>query len=559
MCRAAFCACREISGRDYITSSRTGIRTSARKTGNANLTAALEVPMRNDTESANRYVLPGKHVAFWIDTTGPSSYPEAGDFPGVVDAVVIGGGITGLTVAALLQEEGLSVALCEARRIAMGVTGHTTAKITSMHGLFYDYLTTKFGRELAGLYAEANQAAIGNIEALVTRREISCDFSRRPAYTYAMTDKDVSDVVAEAKAAEALGLPAAFVDRTALPFETMGAVVFERQAQFHPRKYLLALAGQLVSEGCMIFENTRALDIEEGNPCRVTTKGGIIRAKNVVIASYFPMKDPGFYFARMYPSRSYAMAVSLAGKIPDGMFYSACEPHWSLRSQPAQGGGELAVISGLSHKTGHGGNTFEYYRQLEEWVRGSFNVKSVEYCWSTQDNVTVDGVAYIGRLGPGYGKVFVATGYGQWGMTQSMAAAVIIRDAILGRRNSWAEIYDPNRLKRVRSTKLITENVHAVQHLVLSRLFSPDSFDPQQLQPGEGGIIRRKMGQVAVARDSTGMLNTVSPTCVHMGCINSWNPAEESWDCPCHGSRYAADGSVLQGPAQKDLEKKPLD
>lgn len=503
--------------------------------------------------------LPGRHVALWIDTTPETDYPPLGEMPGTIDVAVVGGGITGLTTAALLREEGLSVAVFEAKRIAEGVTGHTTAKITSQHGLFYDYLTNQFGKELAGLYAHANQSAIEKLEALISKRQIECDLVKKSAYTYAASEKDIFEVASEVKAAESLGLPVSFAERTTLPFETKGAVCFQNQAQFHPRKYLLGLAGQLVSEGCRIFENTRVVDVKEGNPCELVTQKGTVKAKHVVIATYFPFKDPGFYFARMYPSRSYAMAARLNGPIPDGMFYSSSEPHYSVRSQPAEGGGELAVYSGLSHKTGHGGSTIQFYHKLEDWIRTGFDVASIDYCWSTQDNVTIDQVAYIGRLGPGYEKVFVATGFNQWGMTQSMVAANIFTDAILERKNPSADVYDPNRLKRVSSTKLITQNVHAVQHLVLSRIFSPDSFDPKELGPGEGGIIRHNLGQVAVAKDKAGNIHSVSPTCVHMGCILSWNDGEESWDCPCHGSRFAVDGEVLQGPAQENLPKKSIE
>lgn len=515
--------------------------------------------MRKGNEFETDPALPGKHVALWIDDTPATGYPPLnGNLTGI-DVAVIGGGITGLTTAALLHEAGFSVALFEANRIAMGVTGHTTAKITSQHGLLYDYLTAQFSKELAAVYAEANQSAIARLDSLVSTRNIDCDFIRKDAYTYAASEKDIFELAAEVKAAEAVGLPVSFVERTSLPFETRGAIRFGEQAQFHPRKYLLALSRQLAASGCQIFENMRVMNIQEGAPCEIITRRGSVKAKYVVVASYFPIKDPGFYFARMYPSRSYVLAARLNEPVPDGMFYSAAEPHYSIRSQVSEHGGELAVFSGLSHKTGHGGSTMEFYKKLEEWVRTNFDVKSIEYCWSTQDNITMDRVAYIGRLGPGYEKVFVATGFGQWGMTQSMVAASIITDTILDRPNDWAELYDPNRLKRVSSTKLITQNVHAVQHLVLSRIFSPDSFDPKELKPREGGIVRHKLGQVAVAKDRKGALHTVSPTCIHMGCINSWNDAEESWDCPCHGSRYAADGTVLQGPAQEDLEKKSIE
>lgn len=502
--------------------------------------------------------LPGKHVPLWIDTTPGTDYPPlAGSF-GPVDVAVLGGGITGITTAALLRDAGLSVAVIEAGRIVSGVTGHTTAKITSQHGLIYKDLLSRFGEDLARLYGDANEAGKEQYAALIARRGIDCDFTRKSAYTYAETSEDLERVAAEVNAAKRLGLPASFIENPPLPFSTRGAVQFINQAQLHPRKYLLALADQLVSEGCHIFEKTRALEIKEGNICEVLTDRGPVKAMKVVVATHFPISDPAFYFARMYPKRSYVLGAFLDGPAPDGMFYSTTTPFHSIRTHLV-GGRELVLIGGQNHKTGHGGSTIEMYRKLEKFARENLRSQSIEYHWSTQDNVTIDSVPYIGRLGPNYSQVFVATGFGGWGMAHGMVAALLLTDLILDRPNAWAELYDPNRLKRVGSTKLITENVHAVQHLVFSRVFSPDSFRIEELEPRDGGIIRHKLGQVAVAKDSDGTVHTLSPSCTHMGCILSWNDAEESWDCPCHGSRFTAGGEVLHGPAQKPLEKKTLD
>ncbi len=507
-------------------------------------------------EKAADRELPGKHEPIWIDTTPETRYSSlAGNL--TVDAVIVGGGLVGINTAALLQDAGLSVAVVDACRIVTGVTGHTTAKITSLHGLIYKHLIDSFGKDGAYAYGEANQAAIAMYERIIKERGLSCDFMRTSAYTYTTEDKDLDQVVEEVKAAQMLGLPAEYVTATPLPYPVKGAVKFSGQAHFHPRKYLLELAGQLERKGAYFFEKSRALDLKRGNPLEVVTDKGPIRGKHVVVATHFPFHDPAFFFARMYPKRSYVLGVRLNGKAPEGLFYSASEPYHSVRSHPA-GLEDMVLVGGRNHKTGHGGDTVERYRQVEKFARENFDVKSIEYHWSTQDYVSSDRAPYIGKL-PNWDGVYVATAFAGWGMTHGMVAAAIITDAVLGRSNPWSSLYDPSRMKLTGTSKLITENVDAVKHLVIGHTFAADRFKAEDLKRGEGGIVDSADGKAAVARDAKGTLHSLSPTCTHMGCIVNWNNAEESWDCPCHGSRFSADGEVIHGPAQSNLEKKPVD
>ncbi|MFN3652335.1 MAG: FAD-dependent oxidoreductase [Armatimonadota bacterium] len=493
--------------------------------------------------------LPGAPTSLWLATTPETHLPPLA--PGLtVDVAVLGGGIAGLTAAALLVEAGKSVAVIEARRIVEGVTGHTTAKLTSLHGLVYDRLIRSFGEDRARAYAEANQAAIDLVESRVQQQGIDCDFRRTDAYTCVCAPDQIGKVEAEVEAALRVGLPAAFTHQAPLPFPTAAAVRLTGQARFHPRKYLLALAEGIREAGGRIFEQTRALDLTEGEPCTVETDRGTLSAREVIIATHFPSIDRALYFSRLAPYRSYVLAVRLDGPVPEGMFLGE-DTFFSLRPHPGPQG-ELLLIGGEKHKAGQGGDTIARYRRVEEWARERFPVASVEYRWSTQDNWTLDGVPYIGRAAPGNEHLYVATGFAGWGMTGGTVAGMLLRDLITGKENRWAELYDPNRVNRESLSSFVRENADVARHFVGDRLARREAIS---LAPGEGAVEELDGEKVAAYRDAGGTLHCFKPYCTHMGCVLNWNPAEKSWDCPCHGSRFAAEGSVLHGPAVKALER----
>jgi glycine/D-amino acid oxidase-like deaminating enzyme/nitrite reductase/ring-hydroxylating ferredoxin subunit len=500
--------------------------------------------------------LPGKPISLWLDTTPKTDYPT---LPSelAVDVVVVGGGIAGLTVSTLLKEAGRTVAVLEADRIVRGVTGNTTAKVTALHALIYDDLIRHFGEEKARTYAEANQTAIEWIATRVDMKQIDCDFIRTAAYTYTEAPGEVELIRAETAAALKLGLPATFVEETPLPFAVQAAVRFDNQARFHPRKYLLALAQDIPGEGSHIFEQTRVLDIREGETesdrCQVITERGTVLARDVVVASHFPMVDKAFYYARMAPHRSHVLAVRIDGPTPPGLFISTTPVH-SMRSQPVHDG-ELLFIGGEGYKTGQGGDTVARYRRLEAWARERFPVKAVEYRWATQDNRTFDRLPYIGRATPNARHLFLATGFGGWGMTNGTAAGLLLSDLILNRENPWATVYDPNRFTLAAAPQFVKDGVNVAAHLIGDRF---GGEEPDGVSPGEGGIVRTDQGQIALYKEPDGTIHRLSAKCTHMGCTVQWNPAEISWDCPCHGSRFGADGKVIHGPALKDLEASPL-
>lgn len=479
----------------------------------------------------------------------PNRPPLSGDLR--VDVAVVGGGIVGILTAARLQEAGLRVALLESRTFASGVTGYTTAKLTAVHTTIYSTLDKHFGEDKARLYAEANARAIDWAE----QQESECDFARLPLTLYVDQPAEREILTRERDAATRAGLACELLDHADVPFPTVGALRFPHQAQFHIRKFLRPFVDRLEHA----FESTRVLEIEEGEPCEVHTDRGTVRADHVVLATMFPIFDPGLYWARLHVYRDYAMAVRLDGPLPKEMFVGAGETSTTYRTH-RDDQGELLVVSGLHHKEGEHSDLRHYYAQLEREVRAHFPVREVAYRWSAQDYKTLDGIPYIGRISPNAQRVYVATGFDGWGMSTGIVSSELISDLILGRESPYEELYDPNRFKPTASMGQLASNVaNATQHLVLERLSQGAKLKAGTLEPGEGAILETEEGKAGVFRDESGRLHALSPYCTHMGCQLSWNSAEHSWDCGCHGSRFSITGQVLQGPAVKDLEPKPLE
>ncbi len=498
------------------------------------------------------------HESLWIATTEEPGFGTL-DAPIEVDVAVLGAGIAGLTTGLLLKRAGLRVAVIEAGGVSRATTGHTTAKVSAQHGLIYDTLSSKFGEDGARAYAEANMAGLDLVAAFVEEHRIDCDFERRPAYAYTEQDSQVSQIEQEVEAAKKAGLPASYTEETDLPWPVKAAVRFDDQAQFHPRRYCLALARALEGDGSRIFEQTRALDVEEGSPCVVKTERQNVRAAYVVLATHLPFLDRGGFFAKAHPEREYALAVALEQPVPRGMYISVEQPTRSIRQHPVEGG-ELLILSGDSHKPGEHDDTSKHYAALEQFAAERFSVRSVDYRWSTQDYMPVDQVPYIGKLRRRSERLFVATGFKKWGMTNGTVAGQVISDQILGRENPWTELFDPNRVKPAASAgEFVKENVSVARHFFGDRITRRASVSVDELKPGDGQVIGDGRKQVAVSRDSHGKLQALSARCTHMGCIVNWNAAEQTWDCPCHGSRFASDGAVLEGPALTALESRSDD
>ena len=492
------------------------------------------------------------HRSYWVASTPETAYPAlSSDLD--VDVAVVGAGITGITAAVLLKRAGKMVALIEAGRIVHGATGSTTGKVTSGHGAVYAKLAKAFGEDGARLYAESNQAAIERIHELGPAAGIDCDFERRANYVFAERPEERKQLQDEAAVMEKLGLPASFVTETPLPFEVAGAVRLENQAQFHPRKYLLGLAGTIPGDGSHVFEQTRATFVNRAEPAVVETPRGNVRARDVVLATHLPFMDRGLLFAKTQPHRSYAVAAPIdPADAPDGMFINAGRPTRSLRTI-RDGDRLLLQAGGQGHRPGTAGDEPERYDVLEAFLREHWpSAGALEYRWSTQDYMSADRVPYVGRLTRRSRHVHIATGYSKWGMTAGTVAAELIADSIVGRENRWAALYDAG---RVSPGKLLRETAANTGRFVGQRVPRSDRRRPEDLDAGEGAVMRLGGLKRAVYKDEAGTVHVLSPVCRHLWCYVEWNAAERSWDCPCHGSRYTGDGRLIQGPSVQDLRR----
>jgi glycine/D-amino acid oxidase-like deaminating enzyme/nitrite reductase/ring-hydroxylating ferredoxin subunit len=495
--------------------------------------------------------------SLWLDTAPSPGYPALGpDDRLEVDVAVVGAGITGLTTALLLKGTGARVALVEAGRVCAGVTAYTTGKVSSLHGLTYRSLRRSFGEETARVYGEANEAAITLVTSIVDELGIDCGWRPGPAFTYTTDEKTLGKIEEEVEAAQAAGLPASFTTETELPFEVLGAVRFEDQAQFHARRYGLALAAAIDGNGSRVLENSRIVDVSAMGTTCTAESGGTIVADHVVLATQIPFLDRGGFFAKVSPSRSYLLAAEVEEDAPEGMYLGVGRETRTLRSA---GGGRYLVLGGASHKAGQEPDTPSCYDEIEAWAREHYTVQNVAYRWSAHDYVPVDGLPYVGRLPLSLDRVWLATGYNKWGLTNGTVAATIIADGIAGAENPWAETFDANRLDVLPSAKkFVEENLDVAVRFVGDRVRHLVGKDPGELEPGEGGVVDLGGERVGAYRDAEGEVHAVSLVCPHLGCHVTWNPAERSWDCPCHGSRFDVDGTVLHGPALRPLDPKDL-
>ena len=475
-----------------------------------------------------------------------------------VDVAIIGAGITGITAAYLLSKEGQKVAIIEAGSVLNGTTGHTTAKLTAQHGLIYDEFINHFGKEKTRLYFESHMNALQFVENMVTESRVDCDFSKEDAYIYATTDEYVDKLKTEWEAYKSLDIDGALKDTIPFNIPAKAALMMKNQAQYHPLKFLKALLDDAVKAGCVVYEDTVADDIEDddSNPKVVTKSGHRVTCKQVIIATHFPFYDkPGLYFARMYPDRSYAIGIKTDKEYPGGMYISADSPTRSIRYTPLNEDGEkLLILGGENHKPGQGVDTLKHYEALEAFAEEVFGLKGYDYRWSAQDLVTLDKLPYIGPITSARENILVATGYKKWGMTTGISAGHILTDYVLERHNPYKELYSPSRFDADPDLKsIVTTNADVAKHLLKGKLEIVEKVT-DDLQNGEGSVVIYNGKRAGAYKDENGKLYVVDTTCTHLGCECEWNHAEKSWDCPCHGSRYAYSGDVIEGPTKKALK-----
>lgn len=429
------------------------------------------------------------HSLWTENITLPHFEPLRGDVR--TDVLIVGGGMAGLLCARLLTDAGVDCVLAESDTICGGVTQNTTAKITAQHGLIYDKLMREFGEALAGQYLRANLAALARYRELCAGMD--CDFETRDAYVYTRGDR--KKIENELRALDTLGFAsAAFAEELPLPFPVAGAVRFSEQAQFHPLKFAAAIA-----PGLRIFEHTPVRTVEGG--C-AQTDHGCITAERIIMATHFPIWNRhGAYFLKLYQHRSYVISLENAPDV-HGMYVDEAKKGMSFRNY-----GDLLLLGGGDHRTGRRGGG---WKELQDFARKHYPDAQLHCQWATQDCMSLDGAPYIGPYSRRTPQLFVATGFNKWGMTGAMVSAMVLADLVTGRENEFAPVFAPSRT-----------------------------------------ILRPQLA-VNAAEVLVSMLTPTARRCPHLGCALRWNSQEHTWDCPCHGSRFAVDGTLLENPATGD-------
>ena len=503
--------------------------------------------------------MPEAPQSYWLQSTDIQQFKELHQDIHV-HTVIVGAGITGITLAYLLVRQGVKVALIDAGKIAAGTTGHTTAKITAQHDLIYDKLIQNIGEEKARLYYDANTEAMKFIAQTINEHKIECDFSHQDAYVFTNSDDQLAKLNAEISAYEKLGIPGTFIKDIPLNIETKAAIMMPNQAQFHPLKYLKQLVRYIINNGGIVLENTTAIDMDDSTEKKIITSNGHhIFAEKFVCTSHFPFYDlKGFFFAKLNPDRAYVVAATSKDPYPGGMYISAEQPKRSIRSTPLENGEHLLLISGGSHKTGQMTDTEVYYEGLADYATTHFNVDRIAYRWSAQDLYTLDQIPYIGRMEQGDENTFIATGYGKWGMTNGTAGALLLKDLVMEEENKFEELYTPSRMNAAGTVKnFIKLNVDVAKHLIKGKLEHTDKT-VDDVKAGEGAVVTVNGKRAGCYKEENGTAHVVDTTCTHLGCELSWNNGDRTWDCPCHGSRFSYDGEVFEGPAETPLKKIDL-
>lgn len=476
------------------------------------------------------------------------------------DVCIVGAGIAGLSTAYLLVREGRKVVVIDDGPIVSGETERTTAHLVSALDDRFFELERIHGEDGARLAAESHSAAIDQIESIVRRENLMCDFERLDGYLFVPPGESPGILDKELAAAQRAGLRVEMVARAPIPnFDTGQCLRFPRQAQFHPTKYLAGLAKAIIRDGGQIFSHTHAHCIEGGADARVETSDGpVIRARAIVVATNTPVIDRVKIHTKQAPYRTYVIGAHVpAGLVTKALYWDTPDPYHYVRLQSVGEGverQEILIVGGEDHKTGQAADGEIRFQRLEEWARERFPIQAVKFRWSGQVMEPVDCLAFIGRNPGDEDNIFIATGDSGNGITHGTIAGMLLTDLICGSQNPWTKLYDPAR-KPVKALGAYTrENLNAAAQY--KDLVTPgDRKENEPFAPDSGVVVRRGTHKVAVYCDHNGNLHECSAVCPHMKCIVAWNSVEKTWDCPCHGSRFDAHGKVLNGPANIDLEQ----
>jgi len=506
----------------------------------------------------------GTTLSVWAATAAtPNEKPLSQDTS--ANVCIIGAGIAGLTTAYLLARAGKSVVVVDDGPIGGGMTARTTAHLTNaLDDRFYE-LERLFGEDGARLAGQSHTAAIDRVEEIVRAETIDCEFERLDGYLFLPTDGRMKVLEDELPAAHRAGLTTVRrLDRAPLDsFDTGPCLHFPRQGQFHPLKYLGGLAAAIERDGGQIFTSTRADQIEGGEQAYVTSTGGYkIRCDAIVVATNTPVNDRMVIHTKQAPYTTYVIGARIPrGSLPTMLLWDApadlWDPYHYIRIEHGDDY-DVLIVGGEDHKTGQQHDGAQRWGKLEQWTRNRFPMaKEIDYRWSGQVMEPVDGLAFIGRNPADADNVFIATGDSGMGMTHGTIAGMLLSDLIMGRENPWADLYDPSRKTLSAVKDFVEENINVAAQYA-DAVTPGEAKSIEEIAKGEGAVIRKGLSKVAVYRDDDGTVHSMSAVCVHLGCIVTWNSAEKTWDCPCHGSRYDSVGTVINGPANTDLPPEEI-
>jgi glycine/D-amino acid oxidase-like deaminating enzyme/nitrite reductase/ring-hydroxylating ferredoxin subunit len=512
-------------------------------------------------------ILSGQSASVWAATSSVPDYPAlAGDQ--AADVCVVGAGIAGLSTAYLLAAEGRAVVVLDDGPVGGGQTRQTTAHLACAIDDRFVEIERVRGTEGARLAAESHAAAIDRIEAVAEREHIACDLERLDGYLFVPPGEPTDVLDRERDAAHRAGLTAVErLDRApGAPFNTGPCLRFPRQGQFHPLKYLTGLARALERRGGRIFTGAHARRVVGGREARVEAEGGTVRCGSVVVATNVPVNDLVAIHTKQAPYLTYVVGIPVPrGSVPKALWWDTADPYHYVRLQSfaaagAAGGDgpvplDLLIVGGEDHKSGQAHDAGARFARLEDWARERFPVAGgPAFQWSGQVMETIDGLAFIGPNPLDEPNVYIATGDSGMGMTHGTIAGMLLTDLILGRPNPWAALYAPSRKPLRAAGEYLRENLNVAGRYA-EWLTGGEVSSPDEIPPGGGAVIRRGLGKAAVYRDEQGEVHACSATCPHLGCVVHWNPSDRTWDCPCHGSRFDAQGHVLNGPANRDLDR----
>lgn len=497
-------------------------------------------------------------MSIWIDSCNLKKYKKLEKNINC-DVCIIGGGITGITTAYYLSKKGFSVCIIEKDSLASKTTGNTTGKITSEHGLIYDYLLKTFGLDFAKDYFEVNENAIENISTIITENNINCDFEYKNNFVFTESTDYIQKFKDENKALKEIGVSPIFNEKLDIPFNVVSSLGFPNQAQFNPIKYINGLLNFLDNNNVQIYENSKVIDVKEASEtCIISTETASINCKYAVITTRYPfMNFPGFHFLKMYQSSSYAIAIDTQKELFDDMYINFEEPAISLRTA-IYNNKRIPIIAGFTHKTGEKKESEDPYLFLEQIAQKMYPDYKILFKWCSEDAISVDKLPYIGSFSTFMPHVYFATGFKKWGMTTSNVAANIICDSICGKENKYSYLFDSKRFHPIKNAGELKNMLVEISDSLVFKKFKIKESDIEKIKTNSARIIKLDGKIVGIYKDINNNIFAVKPICSHLGCELSWNNTLKTWDCPCHGSRFDYEGKCIYGPSVGDLERYEL-